>query len=518
MQRMNDAIDGEYQVYKSRDGEFVREHFFGEHPELKKRVEHMSDAEIWNLNRGGHDAGKVYAAYKAANEHTGQPTVILAKTIKGYGMGEAGEGQNVTHQQKKMNTEALKAFRDRFELDISDEEVEQVAFHKPPDDSPEIEYLKARREELGGYLPARRMKVTEPLPVPELELFKSQLEGSGEREVSTTMSFVRVLAALLRDKKIGPRIVPIVPDESRTFGMEGMFRQLGIYSHVGQLYEPEDAGSMMFYKEDQQGQILQMGINEAGAMSAWIAAATSYSNHDTQMIPFYVFYSMFGFQRIGDLAWAAGDSRARGFLLGGTAGRTTLNGEGLQHEDGHSHVLSQTIPNCLSYDPAYGYEIAVIVQEGLRRMIGEQDDVFYYLTIANENYPHPEMPDGAEEGILKGMYRVKEAGGRKKPAVRLLGSGPILREVARRGRDAEGGLGHRGRGLERHLLHAAAPRWARDRPGGPPARVRRAPPELGRGVPGQRARRPGRRHQRLHEGAARRDPRVGPRPVRRAGH
>ena len=415
---------------KSRDGKFVREHFFGADEELKKRVEHMSDQEIWNLNRGGHDAGKIYAAYKAANEHKGRPTVILAKTIKGYGMGEAGEGQNVTHQQKKMNTEALRAFRDRFELDISDEEVEQVAFHKPPDDSPEIEYLKARRKELGGYLPARRMKVKEPLPVPDLELFKSQIEGSGEREVSTTMSFVRVLAALLRDKKIGPRIVPIVPDESRTFGMEGMFRQLGIYSHVGQLYEPEDAGSMMFYKEDQQGQIMQMGINEAGAMSAWIAAATSYSNHDTQMIPFYVFYSMFGFQRIGDLAWAAGDSRARGFLLGATAGRTTLNGEGLQHEDGHSHVLSQTIPNCLSYDPAYGYEIAVIVQDGLRRMIGEQDDVFYYLTIANENYPHPEMPEGAEEGILKGMYRVKEADGKgKRPAVRLLGSGPILREA-----------------------------------------------------------------------------------------
>jgi pyruvate dehydrogenase E1 component len=427
--RMEEAIDGEYQVYKSRDGAYVREHFFGEHPELAKRVEDMSDEEIWNLNRGGHDAGKVYAAYKAAHEHKGQPTVILAKTIKGYGMGEAGEGQNVTHQQKKMNTEALKAFRDRFDLEISDEEIEQVAFYRPDEDSPELTYMRERREALGGYLPARRTKVDEPLPVPDLELFKSQLEGSGEREVSTTMAFVRVLAALLRDKKIGDRIVPIVPDESRTFGMEGMFRQLGIYSHVGQLYEPEDAGSMMFYKEDQQGQILQEGINEAGAMSAWIAAATSYSNHDTQMIPFYVFYSMFGFQRIGDLAWAAGDSRARGFLLGGTAGRTTLNGEGLQHEDGHSHVLSATIPNCISYDPAYGHEIAVIVQDGLRRMIGEQEDVFYYLTIANENYPHPALPEGSEEGILRGMHIVRKPDGRKKAKVRLLGSGPILREA-----------------------------------------------------------------------------------------
>ncbi len=428
LQRMEDAIDGEYQVYKSRDGAYVREHFFGAHPELAKRVEGMSDEEIWNLNRGGHDAVKVHAAYAAAAAHTGQPTVILAKTIKGYGMGEAGEGQNTTHQQKKMNAEALRAFRDRFELEISDEDVEAVSFYRPPEDSPEITYMKERRAELGGYLPARRERVEEPLPVPDLDLFKSQLEGTGEREVSTTMAFVRVLAALLRDKQIGDRIVPIVPDESRTFGMEGMFRQLGIYSHVGQLYEPEDAGSMMFYKESRQGQILQEGINEAGAMSAWIAAATSYSNHAVQMIPFYVFYSMFGFQRVGDLAWAAGDSRSRGFLLGGTAGRTTLNGEGLQHEDGHSHVLAATIPNCISYDPAYGYEVAVIVREGLRRMIGSQEDVFYYLTIANENYAHPEMPDGAEEGILRGMHRVKEASG-KRPAVRLLGSGPILREA-----------------------------------------------------------------------------------------
>jgi pyruvate dehydrogenase E1 component len=426
--RMEEVVDGEYQTYKSRDGGFVREHFFGAYPELLARVEGMSDEEIWNLNRGGHDAAKVYAAYKAASEHRGQPTVILAKTIKGYGMGEAGEGQNITHQQKKMNVEALKAFRDRFDLEISDQEVERVAFYRPPEDSPEIRYMKERRAALGGSLPQRRLRVDEPLPVPPLELFSNQLEGSGEREISTTMVFVRVLAALIRDKQIGDRVVPIVPDESRTFGMEGMFRQLGIYSHVGQLYEPEDAGSMMFYKEDREGQILQEGINEAGAMSAWIAAATSYSNHDAQMIPFYIFYSMFGFQRIGDLAWAAGDSRARGFLLGGTAGRTTLNGEGLQHEDGHSHLFAQVIPNCIAYDPAYGYEIAVIIQDGLRRMIGQQEDVFYYLTVENENYRQPAMPEGAEEGILRGMHRVQAAPGGE-PRVRLLGSGAILREV-----------------------------------------------------------------------------------------
>ncbi len=427
--RMEEALDGDYQAYKSRDGAFVREKFFGAYPELAERVEGMSDDEIWNLNRGGHDAKKVYAAYAAAASHSGQPTVILAKTIKGYGMGEAGEGQNITHQQKKMNEQALQTFRDRFELDISDEEVAEVAFYRPPEDSPEITYLKERREALGGFLPDRLEKVSEPLPVPDLELFSKQLEGSGEREISTTMAFVRILAALVRDKEIGSRIVPIVPDESRTFGMEGMFRQLGIYSHVGQLYEPEDAAQMMFYKESRDGQILQLGINEAGAMSAWIAAATSYSNHDTQMIPFYAFYSMFGFQRVGDLIWAAGDSRARGFLLGGTAGRTTLNGEGLQHEDGHSHVLSQTVPNCISYDPAYGYEIAVIVHDGLRRMIGSQEDVFYYLTIENENYRQPELPDGAEEGILRGMHRVREAPGEGRAKVRLLGSGSILREA-----------------------------------------------------------------------------------------
>jgi pyruvate dehydrogenase E1 component len=426
VRRMEEAVDGEYQTYKARDGAFVREKFFGAYPELAERVRDMSDEEIWDLNRGGHDAGKVYAAYAAAQGATERPTVILAKTIKGYGMGEAGEGRNITHQQKKMNEEALSVFRDRFDLEISDDEVEQVAFHKPADDSPELTYMRERREALGGYLPQRRVKVDEPLPVPPLETFSSQLEGSGDREISSTMAFVRVLAALLRDKEVGPRVVPIVPDESRTFGMEGMFRQLGIYSHVGQLYEPEDADQLMFYREDREGQVLEEGITEAGAFSSWIAAATAYSNHNTQMVPFYIFYSMFGFQRIGDLAWAAGDSRARGFLVGGTAGRTTLNGEGLQHEDGHSHVLAATIPNCVSYDPAYGYEVAVIVQDGLRRMIGEQEDVFYYLTVMNENYPHPAMPEGAAEGILRGMHRVRKA---KKPSVRLLGSGTILREV-----------------------------------------------------------------------------------------
>ena len=427
VRRMEEAVDGEYQTYKARDGAYVREKFFGKYDELKERVADMSDDEIWALNRGGHDARKVYAAYAAAQGASRRPTVILAKTIKGYGMGEAGEGQNITHQQKKMNEEALKAFRDRFELDISDDDIAGVAFHRPPDDSPEIRYLKERREKLGGFLPQRKRKVDEPLPVPPLETFKSQLEGTGDREISTTMAFVRVLAALLRDKEIGPRVVPIIPDESRTFGMEGMFRQLGIYSHVGQLYEPEDAGSLMFYREDRKGQVLQEGINEAGAFSSWIAAATSYANHGVQTIPFYAYYSMFGFQRIGDLAWAAGDSRARGFLIGGTAGRTTLNGEGLQHEDGHSHLLASTIPNCVSYDPAYAYELAVIVHDGLRRMVAEQEDVFFYLTVMNENFKHPPIPAGAEEGILRGMHRVAEAEGEAQ--VRLLGSGTILLEV-----------------------------------------------------------------------------------------
>jgi pyruvate dehydrogenase E1 component len=426
VRRMEEAVDGEYQVFKSRDGAYVREHFFGTNPELARMVEDWSDAEIWSLNRGGHDPQKVYNAYAQAVAHTGQPTVILAKTIKGYGMGESGEGQNITHQAKKMNEKALFAFRDRFGLDLTDDEVRDVSFHKPDDDAPEMKYLRERREQLGGSLPQRRTEAP-PLPVPDLSAFKAQLDGTGEREISTTMAFVRILSTLLRDKQLGPHIVPIVPDESRTFGMEGMFRQLGIFSQVGQLYTPQDAEQLMSYREDKSGQILQEGINEPGAFSSWIAAATSYANHGVSMLPFYIYYSMFGFQRVGDLAWAAGDSRARGFLLGGTAGRTTLNGEGLQHEDGHSHVQASLIPNCIAYDPAYAYELAVIIHDGLRRMVGEHEDVFYYLTVMNENYAQPAMPEGAQEGILRGMHVVSEADG--EADVQLLGSGTILREV-----------------------------------------------------------------------------------------
>jgi len=425
--RMQEAVDGDYQAYKARDGAFVREHFFGASPELRAMVADMSDQEIWALNRGGHDPVKVYAAYAAAVAHSGQPTVILAKTVKGYGMGKAGEGQNITHQQKKMDDDALLAFRDRFHLPLSDDEVRSKAFLRPPDDDAAIVYLKERRKHLGGSLPVRN-PTAPPLEVPELEAFKTVLDGTGEREISTTMAFVRVLATILRDKNVGRHVVPIVADESRTFGMEGMFRQLGIFSQVGQLYQPEDADQLMFYKEDKAGQILQEGINEAGAMSAWIAAATSYANHGVPMIPFYIYYSMFGFQRIGDLAWAAGDNRSRGFLLGGTAGRTTLNGEGLQHEDGHSHLQAMTIPNCIAYDPAYGYEVAVIIQDGLRRMVAEQEDVYFYVTLMNENYPQPALPEGAEDAILSGMHQVR--GSSDGPAaVQLLGSGTILREV-----------------------------------------------------------------------------------------
>jgi pyruvate dehydrogenase E1 component len=428
-QRMEECVDGEYQDFKSKNGAYVREHFFGKYPELLDMVSNMSDDEIWNLARGGHDPNKVYAAYSAASRHTGSPTVILAKTVKGYGMGEAGEGQNITHQQKKMAGVALERFRDRFQLPLSDAQLEEVPFLRFPDDSEEMRYLRERRSALGGHLPARRQR-SESLEVPDLSAFGNQLVGTDSREISTTMAFVRILNTLLRDKKIGSRVVPIVPDESRTFGMEGMFRQFGIFSQVGQLYQPEDANQLMFYKEDPSGQMLQEGINEAGAMSSWIAAATSYSTNDTPMIPFYIYYSMFGFQRVMDLAWAAGDMRARGFLLGGTAGRTTLNGEGLQHEDGHSHLLSAAIPNCVSYDPTYAYEVAVIIAEGLRRMYVEQEDVFYYVTLMNENYGHPAMPEGSAEGILKGMYLLREAdAGAGSRRVQLMGSGTILREV-----------------------------------------------------------------------------------------
>jgi len=430
LKRMEECVDGEYQDFKSKNGAYVRKHFFGRYPELLELVAGMSDDEIWALTRGGHDPNKVYAAYAAAAGHTGQPTVILAKTVKGYGMGEAGEGQNITHQQKKMADNNLRAFRDRFGLDIPDDRIGELPYLTLAEDTPQSRYLRERRQALGGFLPSRR-RTSQPLEVPPLSAFDTQLKGTGDREISTTMAFVRVLNTLLRDKAIGKRVVPIVPDESRTFGMEGMFRQFGIFSRTGQLYQPEDANQLMFYREDTTGQMLQEGINEAGAMSSWIAAATSYSSSDTPMIPFYIFYSMFGFQRVGDLAWAAGDMRARGFLIGGTAGRTTLNGEGLQHEDGHSHLISATIPNCVSYDPTFAYEVAVIVQDGLRRMYAEQEDVYYYLTVMNENYRHPSMPEGAADGILRGMYLLREGPEHTdgSPRVHLLGSGTILREV-----------------------------------------------------------------------------------------
>jgi pyruvate dehydrogenase E1 component len=424
---MEETVDGEYQVYKARDGAYVREKFFGKHPETAEMVANMSDEEVWRLNRGGHDYRKIYAAYDAATRHTGQPTIILAKTVKGFGLGQAGEGQNVAHQQKKMDLDALRAFRDRFNIPIADKDLDAVPFYRPAADSEELEYLHERRKALGGYLPSRRTKGPAQ-PVPALELFKTQLDGSGEREISTTMAFVRMLTALTRDKQIGKHIVPIVPDEARTFGMEGMFRQVGIYASKGQLYEPEDAGELMYYREDKSGQILEEGINEAGAASSWIAAATAYSNHNVQMVPFYIYYSMFGFQRIGDFVWAAGDMQARGFLIGATAGRTTLAGEGLQHQDGHSLLAASAIPNCRSYDPTFAYELAVIIQDGLRRMIGEQENIFYYVTCMNENYAHPPMPPGVEDGILKGMY-LYDVDQQGKIRVQLMGSGTILREV-----------------------------------------------------------------------------------------
>ncbi len=430
-QLMEECVDGEYQDFKSKNGAYIREKFFGRYPETAAMVADWSDARIWSLTRGGHDSRKVFAAYKAASEHKGQPTLILAKTVKGYGMGSAGEAQMMSHQAKKMNVEALKQFRDRFNIPVADSEIEHLPLIKFAAGSEEDNYLHEARAKLGGYLPARRRQ-SEPLVIPPLSAFEQQLQSTEGREISTTMAFVRVLNHLLRDKNIGKRIVPIVPDESRTFGMEGMFRQYGIFSQVGQLYRPQDADQLSYYKEDRSGQMLQVGINEAGAMASWIAAATSYSNSNTPMIPFYIYYSMFGFQRVHDLAWAAGDMRARGFLLGGTSGRTTLNGEGLQHEDGHSHIFSATIPNCVSYDPTYSYEVAVILQHGLERMYGPKgEDVYYYITLLNENYEHPAMPQGAEEGIVKGMYLLKSApeGTPKEKRIKLLGCGAILREV-----------------------------------------------------------------------------------------
>ena len=436
--RMNEAVDGDYQNYKSHDGAYTREHFFGKHPELLKLVEDMTDDDIYRLNRGGHDPYKVYAAYDAATRHQGQPTVILAKTVKGYGLGLAGEAQNYTHSVKKLDLDALKEFRDRFDIPVSNKEIEKIPYYRPPDDSLEIRYLKERRAALGGSVP-RRLPEFAPLKLPGLKALDAMLKGSGNREISTTMAFVRILSALIKDKHIGEKIVPIVPDEARTFGMEGMFRQLGIYSSVGQLYEPTDSGQVMYYKEDKQGQVMEEGINEGGAFAAWLAAATSYSNHQVPLIPFYVFYSMFGFQRIGDLCWAAGDLQARGFLLGGTSGRTTLNGEGLQHQDGHSHILSSTVPNCVSYDPTYAYELAVIIQHGLEEMFVKRLPRYYYITIMNENYEQPEMPGWSKgekaceeirEGIVRGMYLLhKNSKPKSKKVVQLLGSGTILREA-----------------------------------------------------------------------------------------
>ena len=425
--RMMEVVDGEYQTYKSKDGAYVRKHFFGKYPELLELVSDMSDSDIWRLTRGGNDFAKVYAAYKAASEHKGQPTLILAKTGKGYGMGSAGESQNVAHQTKKLSDDDMIHLRDRFQIPLSDEEARACKFYLPPADAPELKYMQERRAALGGYIPSRK-PVNETLPVPALDAFKPLLEATGEREMSTTMAFVRILNTLIKDKTIGRRIVPIVPDESRTFGMEGMFRQLGIWSHVGQLYTPQDADQLMFYKESKDGQILQEGINEGGGMADWIAAATSYANHGVTMIPFYIYYSMFGFQRIGDLAWAAGDLRSRGFLIGGTAGRTTLNGEGLQHQDGHGHLFAEFIPNCVSYDPTFHYELAVIVQDGMKRMYQNQENLYYYISVMNENYSHPAMPAGAEAGILKGMYLFQESD-KSDLKVQLMGSGTIFREV-----------------------------------------------------------------------------------------
>jgi pyruvate dehydrogenase E1 component len=429
-QVMMDTVDGEYQNYKANDGAYVRAHFFGKHPKLLEMVARMSDEDIWRLNRGGHDPHKVYAAYHAAVNHVGQPTVILAKTVKGFGMGKIGEGKNTTHQQKKLTDEAIREFRDRFAIPIGDDKLAELPFYKPAEDSPELKYLRERRAALGGYLPQRRRVADEKFKAPPLSAFEQVLSPTAEgREMSTTMAFVRILTALVRDKELGPRVVPIVPDEARTFGMEGMFRQLGIFSQQGQLYEPVDKDQVMYYREDKAGQILEEGINEAGAMSSWIAAATSYSTNNRIMVPFYIYYSMFGFQRMGDLAWAAGDMQARGFLLGGTAGRTTLNGEGLQHQDGHSQILALTVPNCVAYDPTFGHELAVIVQDGLRRMVENQENVYFYITLMNENYAHPGLKAGQEEGILRGIYLLQRGTAAVTPRVQLLGSGTILREV-----------------------------------------------------------------------------------------
>ncbi|MFQ3198038.1 MAG: pyruvate dehydrogenase E1 component [Paraglaciecola sp.] len=427
---MNETVDGEYQNYKANGGAYTRENFFGKYPELKEMVSNMSDDDIWRLNRGGHDPVKVYAAYKRATETKGRPQVILAKTVKGYGMGAAGEGKNIAHNVKKMDVESVRQYRDRFNIPVADKDIADLPYYKFDEDSEEMKYLRARRETLHGYMPVRLAKSSEDLPAPPLKAFEAITKGSGDREISTTMAFVRVLTVMLKDKKVGSRVVPIIPDEARTFGMEGLFRQVGIYSNGGQKYVPQDKDQVAYYREDEKGQVLQEGINELGAMASFVAAGTSYSTNDLPMIPVYIYYSMFGFQRVGDMAWAAGDSQTRGFLVGGTAGRTTLNGEGLQHQDGHSHVQAALIPNCVSYDPTYGYEIAVIVQDGMRRMFEEQENVFYYLTVMNENYVQPALPEGVEEGIVKGIYLLEKHGtANSKKKVKLLGSGTILEQV-----------------------------------------------------------------------------------------
>jgi len=426
---MMETVDGEYQNYKAKDGAYVRKHFFGKHPKLLEMVANMTDDDIWRLTRGGHDPHKIYAAFKVAQEHKGQPTVLLVKTIKGFGMGKHGEARNTAHNTKKLTDEAVREMRDRYSIPIPDDQLADIPFYKPADDAPEIKYLHERRAALGGYLPARRQQADEKLTVPPLTAFQNVLDATAEgREVSSTQAYVRILTTLLKDQSVGPRIVPVLVDESRTFGMEGLFRQVGIFNQQGQLYEPVDKDQVMYYREDKAGQILQEGINEAGGMSSWIAAATSYSTNNRVMIPFYTYYSMFGMQRIGDLVWAAADMRARGFLMGGTAGRTTLNGEGLQHEDGHSHLFAAAVPNCMPYDPTFGHELAVIIQDGMRRMVEEQEGVFYYITIMNENYPHPGIKPGQEEGILKGMYLLQEGDKKAKQRVQLIGSGTILRE------------------------------------------------------------------------------------------
>ncbi len=428
-QLMMETVDGDYQTYRSKDGAYIREHFFGRYPETAKMVEHLTDADIWELRRGGHDPEKVYAAFHAANEHQGEPTVLLVKTVKGYGMGKAGEGRNVVHQTKELDDDDVRYVRDRFGIPIPDSELDKIPFYKPADDTPEMRYLHERRQALGGYLPTRREKADESFTIPALEAFKAVLEPTAEgREISTTQAYVRFLTQLLRDKALGPRVVPILVDEARTFGMEGMFRQIGIYNPKGQLYTPQDREQVMYYKESADGQILQEGITEAGGMCSWIAAATSYSTNNRIMIPFYIYYSMFGFQRFGDFAWAAGDMLARGFILGGTSGRTTLNGEGLQHEDGHSHILANTIPNCVTYDPTFAHEVGVILHAGLKRMVERQENVFYYITVLNENYPMPGLTAGTEEQILKGMY-LCQPGAEGDKRVQLLGSGSILREA-----------------------------------------------------------------------------------------